>query len=168
MIMGRNWKSSSGVPNPEGIAYQEPGVVELKNSDIFMFMRTDEGVQYVTYSKDKGETWSPVAPGNIVSPRSPASIERIPQTGDLLLVWNNNGIDQRRSPLNIAISNDEGKSWSHVKTLEDEPSGRYCYTAIHFLDKDVFLGYSSGSSTVKGRGWASLDILKLSLDWIYK
>ena len=55
-----------------------------------MYIRTNAGVQYFSYSQDQGETWSPVQPGNLKSPLSPASIERIPSTGDLLAVWNNN------------------------------------------------------------------------------
>jgi len=164
---GRSWKAGKAVPNPEDIILQEPGVVELNNGDIFMFMRTGEGVQYVSYSKDRGETWSAASPGNIVSPRSPASVERIPSTGDLLLVWNNNGTDQKRTPLNVAISKDEGKTWEHMKTVEDDPDGWYCYTAIHFTKKEVLLGHCAGNRP-KGTGLAVTQVTRLDLDWIYK
>ena len=94
-------------------------------------------MQYFSFSEDQGESWSPLEPGNIRSPLSPASIERIPKTGDLLLLWNNNfetGRDGgKRTPFNLAISKDEGKSWSKTKTLESDPNGWYCYTAIEFL-----------------------------------
>jgi hypothetical protein len=164
---GRTWKPGRAVPNPDSVILQEPGVVELKNNDIFMFIRTGEGVQYISYSKDKGETWSTASPGNIKSPRSPASIARIPSTGDLLMVWNNNGENQNRTPLNIAVSRDEGKSWTHIKTLEDDPEGWYCYTAIHFAGKNVLLGYCAGNRP-KGTSLAITKITMLSLDWIYK
>jgi sialidase-1 len=157
---GRTWKSGAEVPNPGKVIVQEPGLAELKNGNIFMLMRTDRGVQYVSFSKDNGETWSPVEPGNMASPRSPASIARIPSTGDLLLVWNNNGITQSRTPLNLAISRDEGNSWEKIKTIEDDPAGSYCYTAIHFAGKYVLLGYACG------RGLETLT--RISLDWIYK
>ncbi|HBE41285.1 MAG TPA: sialidase [Bacteroidales bacterium] len=164
---GRNWKAVKEVPNPEDIILQEPGVIELKNGDILMFMRTGEGVQYVSYSKDSGETWSPASRGNIISPRSPASIERIPSTGDLLLVWNNNGTDQKRTPFNIAVSKDEGKTWENMKILEDDPDGWYCYTAIHFTKKNVLLGHCAGNRP-KGTSLAVTQITRLDLDWIYK
>ena len=164
---GRTWRYDREVPNPEDVILQEPGVIELKSGDIFMFMRTGEGVQYVSYSKDKGETWSPASLGNIISPRSPASIARIPSTDDLLLVWNKNGTDQKRTPFNIAVSKDEGKTWDHFKTLEDDPDGWYCYTAIHFTKKDVLLGHCAGNRA-KGTGLAVTQITKLDLDWIYK
>lgn len=164
---GKSWKGSLEVSNPDSVTLQEPGVIELKNGDIFMFIRTDKGVQYTSYSKDKGETWSAVEPSNIKSPLSPASIARIPSTGDLLMAWNNNGVTQNRTPFNIAVSKDEGKNWSHLKTIEDDPDGWYCYTAIHFTDKHVLLGHCAGNRP-KGTGLAVIQITKLSLDWIYK
>ena len=47
-----------------------------------MLSRTDLGSQYRSYSADGGETWTPAEPTGIKSPLSPASIERIPSTGD--------------------------------------------------------------------------------------
>lgn len=165
---GLTWNTSGQeIPNPENLLLQEPGLIELKNSDLMMFLRTNMGVQYVSYSKDKGETWSPVEPGNIISPRSPASIKRIPSTKDLLLVWNNNGNDNKRTPLNIAISKDDGKTWEGIKTIEDDPDGWYCYTAIHFAGRNVLLSYCAGSQLKKAH-LSTTQITRLSLDWIYK
>ena len=162
---GKTWKSSQEVPNPGSIVTQEPGMVQLKNGDILMFIRTNAGAQFFSHSKDKGVTWSEIKRSNITSPTSPASIERIPSTGDLLLVWNNT-TNEKRTPLNIAISKDEGKTWKHIKTLEDNPERGYCYIAIHFIDKDVLLSYCAGSQS-KGI-LSQTDIKRLSLDWVYK
>jgi sialidase-1 len=158
---GRSWKSGREVANPDSIVTQEPGMVELKHGDILMFLRTKSGVQYFSFSKDKGETWSAVEPGNIKSPCSPASITRIPSTGDLLLVWNDNGTDQKRTPFNIAFSKDEGKTWLNNKILENNPEGSYCYPAIHYVDNEVLLSYYD---------WSTLGttILKFNSDWIYR
>jgi sialidase-1 len=163
---GTSWKCSDAVPNTSDIITQEPGVVELKDGTIMMFIRASGGVQQLSYSKDKGKTWSHIEPSNIKSPLSPASITRIPSTGDLLMVWNNNGQDQKRTPFNIGISKDEGKNWSHIKTLEDDPDGWYCYTAIHFANKNVLLGHCAGNRP-KGTGLAVTQITKLSRDFIY-
>jgi sialidase-1 len=157
---GRTWKPGEEVSNPGQIVTQEPGLIELKSGEIMMFMRTTAGVQYFSYSKDKGETWSPVEPGNLKSPCSPASIARIPSSGDLLVVWNDNGTSQNRTPLNVAVSKDEGKTWINNKIIENDPKGSYCYTAIHFADKNVLLGYFNWSTT-------GVTIKKINLDWIY-
>ena len=168
---GRSWKSGLEIPNPDAIVTQEPGVVELKNGDILMFMRTKSGVQYFSYSKDKGETWSSVEPGNIKSPCSPASITRIPSTGDLMLVWNDKDLNpffkdgkntwiNERTPLNIAISKDEGKTWINEKTLEDNPEGSFCYPAVIYLDNEILLSYFN---------WTTVGstIIRFDVNWLY-
>jgi sialidase-1 len=158
---GINWKSSQEVSNPDTVVTQEPGLVELRNGDILMYIRTRSGVQYFSYSSDKGKTWSAVDPSNILSPCSPASITRIPSTGDLLLVWNDNGINQKRTPLNTAVSEDDGKTWIKTKILENNPDGVFCYPAIHYVNNDVLLSYSD---------WSTMGstIVKVSIDWIYR
>jgi predicted neuraminidase len=143
---GRNWKASQEVANPGSVVTQEPGVVELSDGEIMMYLRTMSGVQYFSYSKDKGETWSPVEPGNIKSPCSPASITRMPSKGKLLLVWNDNGKDQKRTPFNIAYSEDEGKSWINRQIIEDDPEGSYCYPAIHYTGNEILISYFDWST----------------------
>jgi len=169
---GLTWTSSDAVPNTTDIITQEPGVVELKDGRIMMFIRASGGVQQLSYSKDKGETWSHIEASDIKSPVSPASIERIPSTGDLLLVWNNNdgsnpATKGKRTPLTVAISNDEGKTWRNIKNIESDPNGWYCYIAIHFTKKDVLLGYCAGVQP-KDKHLSITDIAKLSKKWIYK
>ena len=155
------------MPNPENVINQEPGLIELKNDDILMFIRTDAGVQYFSRSGDGGLTWTDAEPGNLKSPVSPASIKRIPSTGDLLAVWNNNNTDNRRTPLTIAISKDEGETWEKVKNIEDEPEGWYCYTAIHFTGNHVLLGHCAGNTGERTK-LAPEQITRLSLEWIYR
>lgn len=162
---GQTWKPGKEVANPDSVINQEPAVIELKNGNVLMLIRTNSGAQYISSSEDKGETWSAAKKSNITSPTSPASIARIPSTGDLLLVWNNT-VNEKRTPLNIAVSKDEGKTWSHTKTLEDSPDKGYCYTAIHFTDNNVLLGYCAGNQSDGILN--ETDIVKLNLGWIYQ
>jgi len=169
---GRSWRRSTTVLHPnstvsgDSVTLQEPGVVELEDNRLFMFIRTGRNVQYISWSSDQGETWLPTRPSNISSPRSPASIERIPQTGDLLLVWNNNPDNQKRTPFNVAISEDEGKTWKNIKTLEDDPHGWYCYTAIHFGSDYVLLGHCAGDR--REGGLNTTQITRFPVEWLYK
>ena len=161
---GMTWKRSEEVSNPSGVVAQEPGVIELNDGTIMMFIRTNGGFQYLSYSNDKGQTWSPMIASNLPSPVSPASISRIPLTGDLLLVWNNNDgsntqIKGKRTPLTVAVSKDEGKTWRYISDIETDPDGWYCYIAIHFTKKDVLLSYCAGSRS-QGTG---LSITNVSL-----
>lgn len=169
---GKSWQRSPQVPNSEGVVLQEPGVVELPNGRLMMLMRTDTGVQYQAYSEDQGDSWSAASPSDIVSPLSPASVARIPGTDDLLLVWNNNLSEdaqtaQLRTPLNIAISRDGGKSWLYEQVLENDPEGWYCYTAITFVGNNVLLAHCAGNRPA-GTGLSVTQISKLSLDWVYQ
>ncbi len=169
---GATWTSSKAVPNNTDIITQEPGVIELKDGTIMMFIRASGGVQQLSYSKDKGEIWTHIEPSNIKSPISPASIERIPSTGDLLLVWNNNdgsnpATKGKRTPLTLAISKNDGKTWENVKTIEGDPNGWYCYIAIHFTKKDVLLGYCAGIQP-QNPHLSITNITKLSNKWVSK
>ncbi|MCY1719416.1 sialidase family protein [Prolixibacteraceae bacterium Z1-6] len=167
---GESWKESMHVPNKANIKLQEPGIIELSNNRILLFCRTDAGTQYISYSTDNCETWTPVEPSNIKSPLSPASIKRIPQTDDLLLVWNNNYEEQKnggkRTPFNLAISKDEGKTWINTKTLESNPDGWYCYTAIDFVEDYVLLGHCAGNRK-QSNGLETIQITRLHLGWVY-
>ncbi|GHB74081.1 sialidase family protein [Persicitalea jodogahamensis] len=144
---GTTWKSSQKVPDATEIVTQEPGVVALKDGRVMMYIRASGGVQQLSYSKDGGETWSAIEPSAIHSPLSPATIVRVPATGDLLLVWNNHKdiaegpLKGKRTPLTVAISKDEGKTWQHINNIESNPEGWYCYIAVHFVGDHVLLGY---------------------------
>lgn len=162
---GKTWKSGPNVAYPRdakpGTIMQEPGIVVLKNNDVLMYNRTLSGTQFLSYSKDNGVTFSEAVPGNIPSPCSPALIKRIPGTGDLMLVWNNNAVNQKRTPLSVAISKDEGKTWEKTKIIEDGPDNAYSYPAIHFAGDNVLVAYCAN-------GLSSNYITRLSLEWIYK
>lgn len=169
---GNTWKASEEVSNPGHVLTQEPGVVELNNDAILMFIRTNAGVQYFSNSKDGGQTWTAIYPSSLASPVSPASIKRIPATGDLLVAWNNNdgsdpAIKGKRTPFTVSVSRDNGKTWKHYKTIEDNPKGWYCYTAIHFIGNEVLLGYCAGDQTTSN-GLARTRITRIGLDWIYQ
>lgn len=166
---GKTWQSSEAVPNPDNITFQEPGLVTLKDNSLLMFIRTDVGTQLFSKSKDGGKTWSGVAKSQLISPVSPATIERIPSTGDLLAVWNNNlsadeKLSKLRLPLNVAISKDEGVSWQNIKIIDNNPEGWFCYTAMQFIDNSVMLGYCAGT---KSAHLTVSHLTKLNLDWIY-
>lgn len=169
---GASWSSSPEIANPDDVTTQEPGLIALKKNKIMMIIRTDAGFQYQSFSNDNGATWGPAAVTGIQSPVSPATIARIPSTGDLLMVWNNNGltgpIKGWRTPLNIAYSKDEGKTWQNRKVVESDPEGWYCYTAIHFVGKnDVLLSYCAGNRP-KRTSLSVTNVKLLSLDWIYQ
>lgn len=167
---GKTWKSSEAVPNPNNITFQEPGLVFLNDDSILMFIRTDIGTQLFSKSTDGGKTWGEVSKSQLISPVSPATIERIPSTGDLLAVWNNNlSSDEKlaklRIPLNIAVSKDEGVSWQNIKIIDGNPEGWFCYMAMQFVDNSVLLGYCAGT---KSAHLTESHLTKVELNWVYQ
>ncbi|MDH4318079.1 MAG: glycoside hydrolase [Desulfobulbaceae bacterium] len=183
---GQNWQEARDwavLPIPSQSGLQEPGVVELRNGEIYGWARTDCGVQWEMRSADRGETWSPPIASPFRSPCSPMSMKRIPHTGELLAVWNEppgpgdgtpdtTGTEREeenrtwgRTPLVVALSNDEGRSWHTKKIVENDPERGFCYTAIHFSDDCLLLAYCCG-----GKHSVVLQdsrITKISLAWLY-
>lgn len=154
---GATWQRSMGWQKAHDaagkrVSAQEPGVVELKDGRVLMFIRTGAGELYQSYSEDRGTTWSaPVAMG-VASPQSPASIERVPDSDALVMVWNDHAalpLSERkaRTPLSLAVSRDEGLTWSPSVTLESDPKGWYCYTAMEFVGEDLLLAYVAGEQS---------------------
>ena len=169
---GKSWQRSQsvfqGFDSTGGrITTQEPGIIELNDGRVMMFIRASGGYQYLSWSEDGGDTWSQPVRSDIPSPVSPASIKRLPSTGDLLLVWNNHvciapHLADRRVPLSTAISQDDGRTWRNIKVLEGNLQGWFCYIAIHPVDDAVLLGYCALSNLAHSR------ITRVPIDWLYE
>ena len=156
-------------PTGERITVQEPGVLLLKDGRLLMWCRSGGDYQYCSYSEDDGETWSKLKPSTLASPVSPASIKRIPWTGDLMCVWNDHsGLHPfrpvLRSPLCLAVSRDDGLTWTPSIILENDPERCYCYTTITFVGDRVLLAYCAGDKKVGDAN--RLRIVALSKDWL--
>ncbi len=131
---------------------------------------------YSAFSKDNGEHWDEFkAVSSIISPLSPQSIKRLPDSSRLICIYN----DHRdyafseepwwnwRTPLSAAISDNGGKEWRFLGNIEGT-SHNYCYTSILFLEDVVMLTYyQSENNIVDGkevrRNLASLKIKALKI-----
>lgn len=173
---GATWQRSRSGLRVEGSqsGMQEPGVVELKDGTLMMIMRCDLGYVYQSFSSDGGETWSGPEPTALEAPVSPCAVKRLPTTGDLLMIWNNRAGHpesepfSRRTPLTAALSNDEARTWHHIKNIESNRARTYCYTGITFVGDRVLLTYYL-SETIgeKERVLASLKLKVLEAAWFY-
>jgi len=169
---GRTWradKSGQGVQPDASVTLQEPGVVELKDGRLLMWIRTDRGTQYESFSDDRGEHWSKPVPGTLAYPLSPASIERNPWNGELICVWNDHSgwhvfPAGKRSPLCLAVSRDEGKTWQPSRVIEGDPNGWYCYTSMSFIKDRLILSYCAGDSKIGGLN--RLKVVAISRKWL--
>jgi sialidase-1 len=167
---GRMWRRSSDHVDQAKRGAMEPEVIELADGKLLMIIRTQLGEIATSVSTDGGDHWSGADGLPLVAPESPATIRRIPATGDLLLVWNNvyaagAGQGGKRTPLTAAISSDGGKSWQHVRNLEDDVKEAYAYTSITFHRDRALLSYYVGDGKA---GRISSRFRSLAVSWFYE
>jgi hypothetical protein len=126
---GNTWHQSPDelvVPTPDlfAIGGVEPVVIELKDSRVWMLIRTQMGRFYESFSGDGGVHWSLPKPSNIVASESPAALVRL-DDGRILMIWN----EAERFPyayggrhvLHAALSSDEGRTWIGHREIYRDP-----------------------------------------------
>jgi sialidase-1 len=166
---GRTWRRSAGEVDQPNRGAMEPDVVELAGGKLLMIVRTQVGRIATSFSTDGGDHWSSPAELSVQSPESPATIRRIPATGDLLLVWNNGytagvGHGGKRTPLTTAVSSDDGQTWRHLRNLEDSGDEGYAYTSVTFHRDRVLMSYYVADDKT---GRISSRFRSLPVSWLY-
>ena len=150
---GQSWQRSEGgimIWHRQGYGgmwpVDEPTLVEMAQGDVVLFIRTTLGRLYtarsstVDYVNRQGSRVQfPVAhrfdhpqPTALAMSYSPCVVRRIPNTGHLLLVFNQVSGDEirasyRRGRLSSAVSTDDGRTWQHFRTVDRvvlPPAGR--------------------------------------------
>jgi sialidase-1 len=167
---GKTWSTGTSRVDVSKRGAMEPEVLELNDGRVLMIVRTQLGEIYASHSTDRGESWSPAKPWGVRSPESPATLRRIPATGDLLLVWNpvyeaGAGHGGKRTPLVAAVSTNEGQTWNAPRTLEDRNDQEYAYTSIAFRERRVLLSYYVAENST---GRISTRFRSLPLNWFYE
>lgn len=172
---GATWRSAGAWwTTPTGMA-QEAGIIELREGSLYSWCRTDLGCQWCASSIDGGATWSVPEATPFRSPISPMSMKRLSHSGDLVAIWNDH--DPRwnfptqtnpwtgRTPLAIALSHDDGKTWDASRLLETDPEHGYCYIAIHEIKDALLLAYCCGKTGAEQL--SDLKILRVPFAWLY-
>ena len=167
---GRTWRQGKGFVDLPKRGAMEPEVLETRNGRVLMILRTQLGYIAASDSSDGGETWSEPRSFGIKAPEAPATLRRIPSTGDLLLIWNNTytagaGHGGRRTPLTAAVSSDEGKTWKQLRNLESRPDRTYSYTSVTFVSDRAVLSYWESAPDVRGY---STKFRSLPVSWFYQ
>ena len=109
----------------------EPHVEALTDGSVLMVMRTQLGSVFSCRSRDGGLTWSAPQATALRAPESCPELARHPRSGDLWLLWNDSEYDPafgshfgKRSPLSLAVSGDEGRTWLRRSVIESDPNRR--------------------------------------------
>jgi sialidase-1 len=166
---GKTWRKGADAVDAPKRGAMEPEVVELADGTLLMIARTQLGHIATALSKDGGDHWGDPGQFPVKAPESPATVRRVPATGDLLLVWNNTydpkaGHGGKRTPLTAAVSADEGKTWKHVRDLETSPDHAFAYTSVTFAGDRVLLTYYVADPKT---GRLSSRFRSLPVGWLY-
>ena len=136
---GYTWKLAEGQVDLPMRGAMEASVAELDNGRLVMSLRTQLGSVFLSYSEDRGETWTLAQTSGLKAPESCTCLRRIPGTSNLLLLWNDSLYDPRhhhygeRSPLSAAISNDGGDTWQRAGDIESSESFEYTNIGCTFI-----------------------------------
>ncbi len=166
---GATWRNGKGEVDAPKRGAMEPEVIELNDGRILMLIRNQLGYVGKSYSADGGETWSEMTSLGVKAPEAPATVRRIPATGDLLLIWNNTytagaGHGGKRTPLTAAISTDEGETWKVVNNLESNSQLTFSYTSLTFVRNRAVMSYWESGP---GKGQLSCRFRSLPVAWFY-
>jgi predicted neuraminidase len=106
----------------------QPTVWQAKNGNIRALLRSTEEIGAIveSTSTDGGRTWGTVTKTSLPNPDAGIDAVKM-KDGRVALIFNNTAT--ARTPLNLAFSDDDGKTWGTPYVLEDEP-GEFSYPAI--------------------------------------
>ena len=126
---GQTWSIHGPITVPgEPFGVIQPTLWEASDGSVKMLMRSTQRIGAVceATSHDGGKTWSPARPTALPHPNSGLDAVKL-RDGRVVLVYNHT--EQGRSPLHMAVSSDDGKTWSAPMVIEEGP-GEYSYQAV--------------------------------------
>ncbi|MFH0965882.1 MAG: sialidase family protein [Planctomycetota bacterium] len=140
---GECWGMSNIVRAQDGTYLREPSLVELSDGTLLMYMRSSlpgaewsggspEKPVYVweARSADGGLTWKAPTRTAIINNESTIDVVKL-SSGELVLAHNDTpyGDWQKRWPLDLALSADEGRTWEKIARVDPGP-GYVCHPSI--------------------------------------
>ncbi|HUT54832.1 MAG TPA: sialidase family protein [bacterium] len=152
---GATWEHLSEVCSKPGNI--QAAVAELGDGSLYATMRTGArkgtGRLWRTRSSDGGRTWSAPELTALPNPNAGTDMIRL-ASGRLLLAFNNSA--DKRTPLSLAVSDDNGNSWRVVRDVETAP-GEYSYPSLcQAGDGVIHLTYTYRRETIKHLAFTEL------------
>jgi predicted neuraminidase len=146
----KTWKESGLIKSIEGNIQAEP--VQLTDDHLICYIRragnfepTDKGYLLRSESHDGGWTWSDAQTTRFKNPNSAVGFIKL-QNGHLLLVYNDNM--NERTPLTVAISTDNDKTYPHQRNIRDgDNTFAYPYV-MQSRDGKIHIVYTTDDRTV--------------------
>jgi len=166
---GESWSAGSDIIYPEGIkrispgaagGLCEPATVVLSDGRIMALVRTVGDELYQTWSSDNGLSWQSPIPSGLTAHNTPAALWKLDNSSDILVAWNNSPV--ARDPLTVALSSDEGKTWSTPKIIVKTGGPQASYpSAIQAKDGTMIVVWQQ--NVAKGR---EVRIARFNRTWL--
>ncbi len=122
---GRTWHMTGPVI---GERTGQPSLIERSDGTSLAFLRPmgDEPRIFLSRSTDNGRTWTSTETTPFMCPHAALDTVRLAD-GRIVMAWNSD--PERRNPLSLALSEDEGETWPYVRHLVTG-EGQFHYPAI--------------------------------------
>jgi len=146
--IGKTWTECTNHVDLPKRGAMEPHVEETVDNKLLMVMRTQLGHVYKAESADGGKSWSKGETLGIEAPESCPELVKVPETSDLVLIWNASRYDPKwashfgkRTPLSAALSKDGGKTWGPPRHIETDPKWAFSNPGLFFFGDKAILNY---------------------------
>ncbi|MCS7022070.1 MAG: exo-alpha-sialidase [Gemmataceae bacterium] len=124
---GQTWRRSNPFPLPGKHHQIQPTLYETAAGNVVALLRSRDPRKICrAESRDGGRTFTPATETDLPNPNAGIDVVRL-KNGDLILIYN--PTTTARTPLSLARSSDDGKTWKKIVDLETEP-GEYSYPAM--------------------------------------
>ena len=143
-----NWIDLGGLGHHDGAT--EPAAAELRDGRLLMLIRTSLGQFWNAWSSDDGRYWRVLKPSGIDASSAPGWLLRLAD-GRLALAWNRSAPEGvadwpkfntpdptfeypaslYREELSLALSEDDGESWTPARAIARQPGGQLAYPYLH-------------------------------------
>jgi len=149
---GKTWTRSDDIDMSDEVFKGEgaiqPTFWESEPGRVHTLMRTQSGVMARADSQDYGRTWSKAYDAGLPNNNSGIDALRL-EDGRILLVYNPVDVNWgHRYPLNLAVSSDNGRTWTDLVSLETE-KGEFSYPSIVKTPNGVAITYTWRRDSVK-------------------
>lgn len=138
---------------PEGHGVIQPTLWESEPGKVHMLLRSSCDRICRSDSDDYGQNWCSVYKTGLAHNNSGIDVVKF-KTGTLVLAYNPSDTRGVRTPLALACSQDNGKSWQHFITLENEPQtvdnqAEFSYPAIIETSCGIAVTYTWKRKNIK-------------------
>ena len=151
---GETWDLVGSIP---GEPNQHPSLIERSDGSILGLLRPSgrQACVLQAVSSDGGRTWSPAERTELPAPFAALDAVKL-SDGRVALAWNRN--PEQRNPLALALSEDEGRTWHHIRDLVTG-EGQFHYPALIQSDDGLLhLTFTNNRRTI--------DHIVLTPEWI--